>query len=502
MLKLIIADDEKIIRETIRSIIDWKSLDIEVVGLCQNGIEAYNMMMDETPDIVLTDIKMPGMSGLELIEKASVSYPDMQFIILSGFGEFEYAKAAMKYGVKHYLLKPCNESQIIECIEECKKECYQRRLTQAAAGDSFEAANRINHNVMFNIINDCICQGQPLTSLMARYESYMDFTFTPYRICYVYFLPPESLDLFLSDLKAVFVKAYPNITLHGVYVSNTLVLFFKNYRSDYSGLDSFLINWHKDTLKTSLEIHQDTHSSLEELLKTLISRISRYGLIYYINSFRAVYTCNYKSHVDDLDSICLKLKAGSEDALTEFERNIDGIHTCNFMKQIASTVLLKLSLGNPDISSILLTEWLTEIEKKDSLSEIKETVILRIREILRKNAQQHPESQMIAQIYNYVRENLSDSNLTLKYISENCLYMNVDYVSKKFLKETGERFSAYLTNTRIEKAKEYLLSGKYEKIQDIAENVGLGNNPQYFSQLFKKETGMTPSSFVAEHKTE
>lgn len=121
MLKLLIADDERIIRETIFNIIDWKKHDIEVIGLCKNGIEAYDMILDESPDIVLTDIRMPGMGGLELIRKIRQTDLQIQFIILSGYGEFEYAKEAMSYGIRHYLLKPCNETQILECIEQCGK---------------------------------------------------------------------------------------------------------------------------------------------------------------------------------------------------------------------------------------------------------------------------------------------------------------------------------------------------------------------------------------------
>ena len=108
MLKLIIADDERVIRESISSLIDWNSLGIELVGTCRDGIEAYHMILDESPHIVMTDIRMPGLSGLELIERIYEAHMDTQFILLSGFGEFEYAKQAMKYRVHHYLLKPCN----------------------------------------------------------------------------------------------------------------------------------------------------------------------------------------------------------------------------------------------------------------------------------------------------------------------------------------------------------------------------------------------------------
>ena len=125
MLKLMIADDERIIRETISSLINWKAYDIQLVGLCKNGLEAYDTILDESPDIVLTDIRMPGMNGLELIQKISETDLDTKFIILSGYSEFEYAKQAMKYGVKHYLLKPCNEQQIIESIQDLAKDCQK-----------------------------------------------------------------------------------------------------------------------------------------------------------------------------------------------------------------------------------------------------------------------------------------------------------------------------------------------------------------------------------------
>ena len=96
----------------------------------------------------------------------------------------------------------------------------------------------------------------------------------------------------------------------------------------------------------------------------------------------------------------------------------------------------------------------------------------------------------------YVEENLANPNLTLKWIAENYLFMNVDYVSKRFIKETNQKFSHYLSNVRIQKAKQLLSEGHAGQIQWVAQQVGCGNNPQYFSQIFKKSTGLTPSAYA------
>ena len=118
---MLIADDERIVREAVAELIDWESMDIQIVGLCRNGLEALDVIMDAAPDIVMTDIKMPGMDGLELIGKIHQIDQRIQFIILSGYQEFEFAKKAMQFGVRHYLLKPINEKQIIDAVQQIKQ---------------------------------------------------------------------------------------------------------------------------------------------------------------------------------------------------------------------------------------------------------------------------------------------------------------------------------------------------------------------------------------------
>ena len=95
MLKMIIVDDEEPVLDMLSVLIDWEQMGIRLIGTCNNGIDAYQMIVDNEPDILLTDVRMPGLTGVELIGRLKEAQSDAEFIILSGFGEFEYAQKAM-----------------------------------------------------------------------------------------------------------------------------------------------------------------------------------------------------------------------------------------------------------------------------------------------------------------------------------------------------------------------------------------------------------------------
>lgn len=126
MLRMIIVDDEEIIRHSLNTLLDWKSLGIEIVALCKNGLEAYDAAFDEYPDIILTDIQMPCYSGLKLIEQLNQKAVQVEFIILSGHDNFSYAQEAMRLGVRHYLLKPCKNQELIAAINDLAPKCIKR----------------------------------------------------------------------------------------------------------------------------------------------------------------------------------------------------------------------------------------------------------------------------------------------------------------------------------------------------------------------------------------
>lgn len=128
--KVLIADDERVIREGMATLIDWESLGFSVCGMAANGLEALKMAENLKPDLILVDIRMPLLSGLQMIERTRSILPEVLFIIISGHDEFDFARKAINLGVKDYLLKPVKESLLLDSINRIREELLQRRKNQ------------------------------------------------------------------------------------------------------------------------------------------------------------------------------------------------------------------------------------------------------------------------------------------------------------------------------------------------------------------------------------
>ena len=140
MYKLLIVDDEDVEREGMADFIQWEKYGISLAGTAWNGVEGYEEIQNQMPDIVITDIKMPVMNGIELIRKTREDFPDIVFIVLSGYGEYEYTSRAMELGVRHYILKPCDEAKIVEVIGKVTEELKVREEKRGRYADPGQAA--------------------------------------------------------------------------------------------------------------------------------------------------------------------------------------------------------------------------------------------------------------------------------------------------------------------------------------------------------------------------
>ncbi len=503
MLRLIIADDEKIIRETICALIDWNSLGIEVVGVCKNGLEAYDMIIDEYPDIVLTDIKMPGFSGLELIRRLTQTHEDIQFIILSGYREFDFAMEAMRYGVKHYLLKPCNERQIIDTVEKVKKVCYQQKEQKLQDKTQRDFSAGFRKNLMRSIITEGLLSRAELSQLTAFYENYLDFTGTSYHLCYFYYLEEANVMECTKKLYDYLKEYLPAVSCCFLYINNILILIMENCRASYEEFDNFAkgLNFQQQTI--GIEYQRIEYQSLIGLLQLLVEKLKRYDMIYFIEDTLKIPIYNYDPCLQKLHRIIEKLASGKGDiqqVKQELKSILSSIQDEEFLKILITNILMTPNVLNNLDGVPTLPELLNDINTSSNPKEVYRRFIDLIDSIRPLNTfASVAYKPFIRNIFTFVEEQLSDPSLSLKWIAEHYLYMNVDYVSKQFVKQTGKRFSQYLNEVRIEKAKSLLKNCRTDKIYLVAEQVGCGNNPQYFSQLFKKYTGMKPSDYVKKY---
>lgn len=497
MLRLIIADDERVIREAIYHMIDWKALGIEVVGVCKNGLEAYDAIIDEYPDIVLTDIKMPGLSGLELIEKLNHTHERSHFIILSGYEEFDYAKQAMRCGVRHYLLKPCNEQQIIAAIRDIEEEIYASRTLEPSDSISSDFEKSIFRNLLSENISSDISLGQLINS----YQYYLDFSNTPYTLYFLYYLEEHNLNACQNSLSQYMSSKFPGLLYHMIYVKNSLLLLVKNAPEDVKGLENFLTHLTFPVQTVSVSCKQQHFNNLEAFFTYITPKLQRYDKLYYLESERSIPIYNHTCCLLTAQRLCQKYyceEKNRELLKQELSELFQSVQEFEFLMTLVMSLLLK-QLQKTSASDTLSA---MEFFRKMNTLHTTEQILALFHENFdlffppQGSTRYKP---FIEKLLEYTESHLSDSNLSLKWIANNYLYMNVDYVSKQFIRQTGEKFSGYLNRMRIEKAKTLLLECDTEKIYMVAEQVGCGNNPQYFSQLFKKYTQMTPTDYIRQH---
>lgn len=502
MLRLLIVDDEEMICQAIANIIDWGKYNIQLIGTCTDGVDAYHTILDECPDIVMTDIRMPGISGLELIERISRTDLYTQFIILSGYGEFDYAKRAMKCGVRHYLLKPCTEKQIIDCIQDVTKDYYQAISVRDKARDASGVLLKALHKTLIqNMIREGVSLPSLSESFFEPYEHYLDLTNISYQFCCIYYLEEKYLDICLKQFQAFLQENMQDTEIYLIYIKNILLFFFTNGEDSYDMLDTFFHSLVFPAQMVSIDYQRVRYPDLKTLMTMLVKRIKRYDILYFIEDTRKIPTFNYGQIVEKINRLVPRLTSEDseerESAFLELKGILSTVSNKDFLLQLSDNLII--SLGTHLSSGMLpeITGFLYTLHKEDDTAKISDLVLDYIRKVIAASPfSSRQYSPFITKLIEYIRKHYNNPDLTLKWISENYLYMNVSYVSRCFTRETGEKFSGFLMKLRVQKAKEILASSGGEKIQDVAELVGCGNTPYYFSKIFKKCTGLTPSAYV------
>ncbi|MCI9168764.1 MAG: response regulator [Dorea sp.] len=530
MLKVLIADDEKKVCQLIANLIDWEALGFEIAGVVNDGISAYRFIQENTVNLMITDIRMPGCDGMELIQKVKVLYPNMYIVIISGYSQFDYAQNAIRYGVEDYLLKPIRKKDLMATLQKILDR-YKEEIRDARKWQDIQ--KRLEENVekvKRSLLEDLLKRPEKFGGFFIREkintEYHYQFVEGYYQTLIVKLIPvkrkedadtrrillQKGIELLKESLQNVCNETVLNIIdgeIYGLFNGTEDELRKTCRRLKKVKLDLIRLQDVFDELQVYLALGKciesiqqvllsfdDARAAMQDrfyfaddfLLKREEKGKSESAKYYIDNTFKKRFL-NYIEIMDidnirkELEVICGELKespAKDGTVVGEVYREIltlfyFGIHSYNISipDQYAELQKALELFGSIDKAMDYLTEYIVNslmhwiAEKK------------------------YVEARPIRIAKRYISDNYYKP-LTLEMVSKE-IGFNATYFSSMFKKETDMNFSEYLKKIRIDNAKNLLLNTE-NSVEDISYAVGY-SDIKYFSRLFKKLTGVTPTEF-------
>lgn len=538
MYKILLVDDEILVRDAIRENIDWEKLDCELIGDCENGKQAVEFVKTHEVDIVLTDILMPYMDGMELSHFLHDNYPDILIVIFSGFGEFEYAKKAIQYNVSEYMLKPVTAMELTKVIENMKEKLDSRKKEQRKMESLTQVSQDYhkNANVIRSKALDCLvkCTRDVQVSLDELERMGITFQAASYRVA-VFDIDTYSemyqMDMDKQQESALMAFVLFNVGDEIVVRENAgvvyqegnnrvCIIFAGNRTKEFS--ESIHRICHEIQKKVKEVIGLETSIGIGSWVRSPYELIYSYRLAAKAIDYRYLLGGNLLFDMEEkkTDNSIFLMK--DLETLTEAIKSGDRRLMEKTLGQIETEI--KSALVEKSYACIYLQQVIRAIGNTcQSLSEEPEKIVAQREALLKAVTEQRMFSQAAALVEKYAQEvfdalqELNSSSgqrqgmLAMDYIQKNymdpclslnsiCSYLNIStsYFSTIFKEMTGETFIEVLTRVRMEKAKE-LLENTTMKNYEIAEKVGF-SDPHYFGISFKKITGKTPTEYAREKR--
>ncbi|WP_173218679.1 response regulator [Paenibacillus alba] len=527
MHKAILADDERRIRNAIRKLGDWEEIGIQIVKEVQDGDELWESVASDAPDLVITDMRMPGLSGANLIKRLSEAYPGMKLIVMSGYDDFEYMKQAIASKVIDYLLKPVHKDALNEALRATVKEIASRNDNRQASLDVQRKLNESLPLLNENILN------QFLNGSKGNEEEFI-------RCLDISNLPSKELGfttvvLAIENYKDVADRKFrsdPYLLLFAIVNMADEVLkgWGKSFRSRQDDNEIIMIFYKSTAHDELLQLLEDVNDKLRQFLHVFVligvgsSYPSPIDLKHSLNEARAALsqlnTKEQSFRISVYDKMKLHARAPRIPAGINDKQLGAALDTGNvgLIKQTVEQAYRELSLSDyMSISDIrkLNADLLFQIERlvdaiEDKSGFISELTALRhkignelnlhfvqssilqfIESLSRYEVTQRKERRVIYVIRDYLDQNYTRKH-SLKELSDT-FFLSKEYISRIFKEEFGMNLFEHIAALKIEKAGLMLISGD-RKIREIVDELGF-NDESHFSKAFKKHTGLSPRAY-------
>ncbi|PKM58544.1 MAG: hypothetical protein CVU98_00370 [Firmicutes bacterium HGW-Firmicutes-3] len=512
-MKILIVEDEFYMRKALIKIIHGKyNNDCEITE-AENGIKATEYFKDNYFDIVITDIRMPQMNGLELAEWIQKHYPHTFIIIISGYSEFEYAQKALKYKVKEYILKPLEKEEIYRVLDTVFKEVDVKVLKEKQEAILIKNATQaIERQELASIINNRQNLNKEDFMELLDIESEQIF-FSIMVVRYKKVINEQVKESF----KMIFRNANNIKTYYNYANRNEMLVFSYGYNSLKHYVDE-IYSRHLYCIKNMISMGEadDVVIGISKTHDRIIDFSVAYDearqslLNYFLLGWGKVYI-----YSDNMNSDNEPMKM-SNDLFNRFKSGLmdgDLIRSTNTLNRIVEFLVNYKNNESTESTAITIQLFYMKLEiildevanknnikldtrkEYDSFNEVGDLVdyFSRLISIICKEMDlKNKETSVIKSLVEYIKNNYYEP-LSLDEIASKMYFMNPSYLSRLFHDETGDTFSKTLLNIRMEKAKQ-LLDEQELSITEVAVTVGY-NNVAYFIKTFKSIYQQTPGQY-------
>lgn len=516
-LTVLIVDDEKLERVLIRKGYKWEDNGFEVIGEASSGEEALAFIKRRRPDIVVTDINMPHMDGLELSENIKACEWQPRIIMVTGYREFDYARRAVKLGVKDFLLKPVNIEELGETVTWIKEEINQevsekeayivlkekalserdiilgsflQRLVEGRT-DEEEARHKLELYAIEKLAGRCIC-----LNIQPNWKKQ--------------WLEEERNDKGSQIIELLSKVAYQEMFYFTHYMGNIIVYLYESLLDQVSSIVSLI----KHQINTELQLEVDIGISeiqegymgiskaYKQTQKAISARVilGKNSCIFY-NQYKKVKAIGEKKIEMDWKDFSFSVQNGIYQKVDGYIKSYVAQIKDNFIEdidyiklmtmQMLSTALSSFNKQQGSLNQLMKEEVLCEeVSEIETLEEMNQYLSQRILQFMDYHYQRSRKkvNPVIQQAMAYIDAHLCDEALSLKVVAA-CIFVNESYLSRIFKQEIGESLIGYITRKRIEQSIE-LLNRTDLKVYEIADQVGI-KDPHYFGICFKKQVGVT-----------
>lgn len=532
ILGIIIADDEKKICRLLEYLIDWDEIGAKLLGVAYDGLSAFQLIQEKKPDVLLTDIRMPGMDGLQLIEEAKKQNPSLKCIIISGYKDFQYAQQGIRYGVRDYLLKPINQDDLTRTLKKLVNETMEQKNSQEArihlektvknySGEFKRVFLKIvleqkpeqkPEKVLKEVrkINTSQVIDQTGRCLIVKPDiEYKDFTKDAYEllidktieILQVEFGSDEGELTIESSEEGIFL-----LLCHEPHDKEELIKALNHVKDRVMGLQDLFPKLYFTAIIT------EPVNSDEELIRQIQhSRIAMYNRL--LTDSNTVSELNAPAaESEENHTLTSKISSLLENRPESFEpeeikkclndakrimhetKNISGLDVKTELLRLAHNYmdwfeLLDTSLDKSGKAAYFSEMYEHCINLDQAFELLEETIIKTLLEVL--NHLKSREIKPVAYAKHYIEKN-KGIDIKLEELAKNAGF-SYSYFSYLFKKETGKTLTEYIQMVRIETAKKLLVE-KERNVSEIAELVGY-SDIKFFSKQFKKTLGVSPNEY-------